>query len=176
MTGTGSPWTRTGPGLCRPRPTPNIWPGSWRRSASPSVRSPPATTSGASWTGCGSTWTTPVGVPGTRPRPRSERPTSRSAPRPPGSCRRETGSTTPPNRGSRPGCDSMAPVPKVLLLTAQSLPHDDEETPLLAAALGVLGVDAEIVPWTAPELSRTPADLTVIRTTWDYTERLTEFL
>src|ERR1700712_1676010 len=70
----------------------------------------------------------------------------------------------------------MALVPKILLLTAEHLPHDDTETELVAAALGSLGVDAEIVPWTSAGLARRPADLVVIRTTWDYTGKLADFL
>lgn len=65
-------------------------------------------------------------------------------------------------------------VPKILLLTAENLPHDDLETVLVADALAGLGVESEIVAWTSPALGR--ADLTVIRTTWDYTKRLGEFL
>ena len=67
-------------------------------------------------------------------------------------------------------------VPKILLLTAESLPHDDLETPVLASALEGLGVDAEIVPWTSARLAEVPADLVVIRTTWDYTDHLADFL
>lgn len=65
-------------------------------------------------------------------------------------------------------------VPKILLLTAENLPHDDYETALVGAALHDLGVESEIVAWTSPALPQ--ADLAVIRTTWDYTKRLGEFL
>ena len=67
-------------------------------------------------------------------------------------------------------------MPKILLLTAEFLPHDDLETPAVAAALENLGVGAEIVPWTADGLAQLPADLVMVRTTWDYTQRLAEFL
>ena len=67
-------------------------------------------------------------------------------------------------------------MPKILLLTAETLPHDDHETELVAAALADLGVEAPIVPWTHPGLSDIPADLAVIRSTWDYTTVLPAFL
>ena len=67
-------------------------------------------------------------------------------------------------------------MPKILLLTAEVLPHDDHETELLAAALTELGVDSQIVPWTADGLSKIPADLAIIRSTWDYTTALPKFL
>ncbi len=65
-------------------------------------------------------------------------------------------------------------MPKILLLTAENLPHDDFETALVADALTGLGVESEIVAWTLDPPG--PADLAVIRTTWDYTTRLEEFL
>jgi glutathione synthase/RimK-type ligase-like ATP-grasp enzyme len=65
-------------------------------------------------------------------------------------------------------------VPKILLLTAENLPHEDLETTAVADSLTDLGVQSEIVVWTEPPLG--PADLVVIRTTWGYTTRLEEFL
>ena len=67
-------------------------------------------------------------------------------------------------------------VPRILLLTAQTLPHDDHETALLAAELTALGVDSEILPWSSQRVPTIAADLAVIRSTWDYTTRLPEFL
>lgn len=73
-------------------------------------------------------------------------------------------------------------MPKILLLTADELSHEDQETALVAAELRGLGVDSEIVPWTSVP-ARTDAaadsslgDLALIRSTWDYTTRLAEFL
>jgi glutathione synthase/RimK-type ligase-like ATP-grasp enzyme len=63
----------------------------------------------------------------------------------------------------------------VLLLTAESLPHEDLDTQLLAGALTELGIGSSTVPWTLVT-DRTDADLAVIRTTWDYTFRREEFL
>ena len=64
----------------------------------------------------------------------------------------------------------------IVLLTAEVLPHDDQETHLLAEALDGLGLSASVVPWTSPELAVMTADLAVIRSTWDYTHHLADFL
>lgn len=67
-------------------------------------------------------------------------------------------------------------MPKILLLTADSLSHEDHETALLAAELATLGVDSEFVSWTALTPADGLGDLALIRSTWDYTTRLAEFL
>lgn len=66
-------------------------------------------------------------------------------------------------------------MPHVLLLTAESLPHEDLDTQLLAAALTERGVGSTVAAWTL--LTGSPsADLAIVRTTWDYTFRRDEFL
>ena len=67
-------------------------------------------------------------------------------------------------------------MPNVLLLTAESLPAgaEDHDTADLVAALAMLGVRADVRPWSAPLPD--DVDLAVIRSTWDYTVRLPEFL
>jgi len=65
-------------------------------------------------------------------------------------------------------------VPKILLLTAENPSHDDYETALVAKALTELQVESDIVPRTSPSLG--VADLAVIRTTWDHTQQLEDFL
>ena len=67
-------------------------------------------------------------------------------------------------------------MPHVLLLTAESLPHDDLDTSLLAAALTERGVQATVLVWSTPDDWPADADLAVVRTTWDYTFRRDEFL
>lgn len=74
-------------------------------------------------------------------------------------------------------------MPKILLLTAEELSHEDHETALVAAELAALGVDTEFVPWTsllaqpnAAVRDRSGAELALIRSTWDYTTRLPDFL
>jgi hypothetical protein len=61
----------------------------------------------------------------------------------------------------------------VLLATCAALPDGDEDADLLTAALAEAGVDARWVPWTAPIQEDA---LVVLRSTWDYTDRLAEFL
>lgn len=62
------------------------------------------------------------------------------------------------------------------MLTAESLPHDDLDTALLAAALHERGVQATVLVWSDVSKWPTDADLAVVRTTWDYTFRRDEFL
>ena len=50
------------------------------------------------------------------------------------------------------------------------------ETRPLVAALAAAGVDAATAPWDDDTVDWAGADLVVVRTTWDYTERLAEFL
>lgn len=64
----------------------------------------------------------------------------------------------------------------MLLLTADHLSHEDHETASLAAELAALGVASEFLPWTDPAVGRSGAELALIRSTWDYTTRLPEFL
>ena len=62
-----------------------------------------------------------------------------------------------------------------MLVTATDMPKADPETPLLAAALRERGVDAPIVGWDADH-PWGEADLVVLRSPWDYVDRLEEFL
>lgn len=72
----------------------------------------------------------------------------------------------------------MTTPPTVLLLTCEHLSRDDTDSPLLSAALADRGVRARTVRWDRADLADEPgvADLAVIRSTWDYTARLPEFL
>lgn len=70
-------------------------------------------------------------------------------------------------------------MPHVLLLTAESLPSgaEDADTAPLAAALSARGVRTTVLPWTAPAADwPASADLALVRSTWDYTTRLPQFL
>ena len=69
----------------------------------------------------------------------------------------------------------MSADPRVVLVTATDLPVPDTETHLIVEALVRLGVPAAIRSWTEPwPWEETP--LVVLRSTWDYTERLDDFL
>jgi glutathione synthase/RimK-type ligase-like ATP-grasp enzyme len=67
-------------------------------------------------------------------------------------------------------------VPTVLLLTAESLPHEDLDTALLAESLTQRGVRATVLVWSRTDDWPIDAELAVVRTTWDYTFRRDEFL
>lgn len=63
----------------------------------------------------------------------------------------------------------------VALVTCEQLPHGDEDGEELVTALSANGVHAEWLAWDAPDVAWTH-DLTVVRSTWDYTPRRGEFL
>ena len=64
---------------------------------------------------------------------------------------------------------------RVTLITGCNMPSADTESSLLVEALASLGVDSEIVAW-SDERDWSTERLIVLRTPWDYTDRLTRFL
>lgn len=52
----------------------------------------------------------------------------------------------------------------------------DDDLPPFAAALQAVGVRMEVVDWDDPTVQWESFDLALLRSTWDYTERLREFL
>lgn len=65
---------------------------------------------------------------------------------------------------------------KVALATCAELPHlDDDETPLVRA-LAARGVEVSHPVWDAGDAPFLEADLTVIRSTWDYTSKVEAFV
>lgn len=67
-------------------------------------------------------------------------------------------------------------MPRVLLASCAHLPESDGDDTPLPAVLADLGVDAAWVPWDQPDAGFDTADLVVLRCTWDYSERRSEFL
>jgi glutathione synthase/RimK-type ligase-like ATP-grasp enzyme len=68
----------------------------------------------------------------------------------------------------------MQGVPRVLLLTQETLKYPDFDTSLLISALAARGIGSTAVDWrSAPDSG---GDLAVIRSTWDYTQHLAQFL
>lgn len=65
---------------------------------------------------------------------------------------------------------------RVALATCAGYPHADEDQPLLAAALLERGIEAVPVVWDDPASHIDDAELTVIRSTWDYTTKRVAFL
>ncbi|WP_037605236.1 ATP-grasp domain-containing protein [Streptacidiphilus rugosus] len=63
----------------------------------------------------------------------------------------------------------------IVLLTGRTMPREVSENDLLADELRTLGVRAEIQPWDEP-LDWSEHGIAVVRTTWDYWDRLDEFL
>lgn len=64
----------------------------------------------------------------------------------------------------------------IAIATYSGLPESDDDWLVLKAALAEVGVDAEPVAWDAPGVDWAAYELVVVRTTWDYSRRLAEFL
>lgn len=69
----------------------------------------------------------------------------------------------------------MAIAPTAILATCADLPAGDEDAELLTAALGAAGVVARWQVWSDPG-AEWSADLTVLRSTWDYTAMRERFV
>jgi glutathione synthase/RimK-type ligase-like ATP-grasp enzyme len=66
--------------------------------------------------------------------------------------------------------------PAVALVTARAARGLDEDMPPLLAAFASAGAHAEIMDWDDPEAEWARFDAALLRSAWDYTERLPEFL
>ncbi|MDX6743038.1 hypothetical protein [Actinocorallia sp. A-T 12471] len=64
---------------------------------------------------------------------------------------------------------------RLAIATCAALPEGDEDTPALVAELAALGHRAEAVRWDGPA-RWDDYDLVLVRSTWDYSTRLAEFL
>jgi glutathione synthase/RimK-type ligase-like ATP-grasp enzyme len=64
----------------------------------------------------------------------------------------------------------------VAIATCAALPEGDEDAPLLATALASHSFEVEWCVWTDPAVDWTRFDLTLIRSTWDYTADRTAFV
>ena len=65
---------------------------------------------------------------------------------------------------------------RVALVSARAARHLDEDLAPLLAALAAAGVAATVAEWDDPEVDWTVFRAALLRSTWDYTRRLTEFL
>lgn len=70
----------------------------------------------------------------------------------------------------------MAGSPRVALATMAQDVDADDDLPSMIEALRARGVDARAVAWDAPGEDWAAFDQVVIRSTWDYAERIEEFL
>ena len=66
--------------------------------------------------------------------------------------------------------------PLVALVTAREARGLDEDMPLLEAALEAAGARSQMVDWDDAKVDWGAFDLVLLRSTWDYTDRLREFL
>ena len=64
----------------------------------------------------------------------------------------------------------------VALVSARAARGLDDDMPPLLAAFSAAGADAEIVDWDEPNADWARFDAALLRSAWDYTERLSEFL
>ena len=66
--------------------------------------------------------------------------------------------------------------PLVAFVSARAARGLDEDLPPFEAALQAAGARMEVVDWDDPTVDWESFDLALVRSTWDYTERLREFL
>ncbi len=67
-------------------------------------------------------------------------------------------------------------MPKIALITADAARARDEDLDPLLAACTSAGLDAEVVSWNTPGIDLSPYSLAILRSPWDYADRLPEFL
>ena len=67
-------------------------------------------------------------------------------------------------------------TPTVALATSDEGVGHDDDLPLATAALAGVGVRAEVARWDDPDVDWDRFDLVVVRSCWDYTWRVAEFL
>jgi O-ureido-D-serine cyclo-ligase len=65
---------------------------------------------------------------------------------------------------------------RIALVSARAARHLDEDLPPLLAALEAAGADATVADWDDPDVDWAAYGLALLRSTWDYAERLPEFL
>jgi glutathione synthase/RimK-type ligase-like ATP-grasp enzyme len=66
--------------------------------------------------------------------------------------------------------------PSVALVSARAAHALDEDLPILITAFAAAGAQAEIADWDDPDVDWGRFDLALLRSAWDYTERLPQFL
>jgi len=67
-------------------------------------------------------------------------------------------------------------MPRLALATAIPAFPLDEDLPLLQAGCAEAGIDAQVLAWDDPTVSWARFDAVLLRSTWDYIDRLPEFL
>jgi O-ureido-D-serine cyclo-ligase len=64
----------------------------------------------------------------------------------------------------------------IALVSARAARAEDEDLPPLVAAFSAAGVEVEIADWDDPRIEWARFNVALLRSTWDYTQRLPEFL
>ena len=77
--------------------------------------------------------------------------------------------------GAQPEEPGRNATAKVALVGARAARGLDEDMAPLASALRECGIEPHVVEWDDPAVSWAQFDLALLRSTWDYTERLVEF-
>ncbi|HEY6927071.1 MAG TPA: hypothetical protein VI653_26575 [Steroidobacteraceae bacterium] len=67
-------------------------------------------------------------------------------------------------------------TPVVALVTARAARGLDEDLPPLQASMHAAGLETRVVDWDDPDVPWASFDLALLRSAWDYTDRLREFL
>ena len=67
-------------------------------------------------------------------------------------------------------------LPRIAIVTARPARGLDEDEPVLNMALQKVGCQVEVAEWDDPRVDWTSFDVTLLRSAWDYCERITEFL
>ncbi|HEY1491392.1 MAG TPA: hypothetical protein VGF35_02095 [Steroidobacteraceae bacterium] len=65
---------------------------------------------------------------------------------------------------------------RVALVSARGARDVDEDLPPLVAAFARLGAQAQVTVWDDPQVDWAGYDVALLRSAWDYTERIAEFL
>jgi O-ureido-D-serine cyclo-ligase len=83
---------------------------------------------------------------------------------------------TADERESRTKTRDFVGTPAVALVTARAARGLDGDLPVLLAAFAAAGAQAEITDWDDPAVDWERFDLALLRSAWDYTEQLPQFL
>lgn len=72
--------------------------------------------------------------------------------------------------------DSERRIARLAVATCLDLPHLDQDGPALLTVLRDRGIQAEVAAWDDPEIDWSAFDLVVIRSTWNYASRRSDFV
>ena len=65
---------------------------------------------------------------------------------------------------------------RVAIASCKSLPEPDHDEPLLLAGLAAAGIEAKVLAWDDPDAPFADHDLIVLRSTWNYHQRVDDFV